>query len=347
MGVLYASVEDVRNAVDVAPSVLTDARIFRVLEAASRGIDTLCHRKFYPQAATRYFDYPNHYGGNTTDLELNQHEVLSVSALSAGGTTITSGQYYLEPNGDGPPYDRISINLGSSGAWGTGPTWQRDITVTGVFGYCNGTETAGTVVEALDTSETGVDISNSTLVGVGDTVLVDSEYMLVTGRTWLTTGQTLQVALTASSADTTVVVTDTSGIFAGETLLIGSERVSVLDVASGTNLSVKRAVHGTTLAAHSGSTVYAPRTLTVTRGALGTTAATHTISTALYRHVVPSQVRALAVAEALNMLKQEESAYLRAVGGGDNAREAVGAGLEGLRAQVRYELGRQARRRAV
>jgi hypothetical protein len=136
-------------------------------------------------------------------------------------------------------------------------------------------------------------------------------------------------------------------ITVGETLLVDSERMLVVDVA-GTTLTVKRAWDGTVLAAHtSGADLYAPRTVTVTRGALGSTAATHTISTALTRHVVPGPVRELSVAETVNLLLQRQSGYARTVGSGDNVRESSGRGLRSLRDQVWTSHGRKVRLGAV
>src|SRR5690606_34488219 len=134
-----------------------------------------------------------------------------------------------------------------------------------------------------------------------DLIKLGTEHMVVTGRSMLDTGQNIGADLDASNSAVTVAVTDGTAFSAGETLLIGSERMLIVDVA-GNNLIVKRAWDGSVLAAHtSGADIYASRTLTVERGALGTTAATHLDNAAVSRHVVPGAVRALAVAEALEI----------------------------------------------
>ena len=53
----------------------------------------------------------------------------------------------------------------------------------------------------------------------------------------------------------------------------------ITDIA-GNNLIVKRQKSGSTLAAHTGSTIYAPRQVTITRGDLGTTAGSLVLNSA-------------------------------------------------------------------
>jgi hypothetical protein len=127
---------------------------------------------------------------------------------------------------------------------------------------------------------------------------------------------------------------------------LDSERMLIVDIA-GNNLTVKRAWDGTVLAAHTGSSIYAPRTLTVTRGALGTTAAIHTTAAAITCHVVPGLVRELCIAEATNLLLQGASGYARTIGAGDYTKESSGTGLANLRDQVYAAYGRKSRIRAA
>lgn len=349
-GVRYCTVEDVKGALDVKASAYADKQILRAIESASRGIDGLMHRTFWPELATRYFDWPNRQYATPGTLWLEQHELISVTALSSGGTTISSSDYFLEPNGEGPPYDRLELDLSSSASFGGGSTSQRDITITGVFGYSADTEAAGALAEALDASETAVDVTDSSLIGTGDTILVGSEYMLVTGRAMLDTAVDIHASdsLTASTADVSLTCSTATGIpQVGETILVDSERMLVVD-AAGTTLTVRRAHDGTVLAAHAtAASLYAPRTLTVVRGALGTTAATHDTATAVLRHVVPGLIRDLAIGEAIVRYEQETAGYARTVGSGETERNASLAGLADLRRLARREYGRRARMRTV
>lgn len=346
-GVWYTTREQVKAALDTAETARNDAQVDRAIGSGARSIEGLLHRKFYPQTATRYFPWPNHQYARPWRLWLDADEVASVATLVAGGVTIPSTDYFLEPVNTGPPYTRIEIDLDSSSAFSSAGTHQRAIAVTGVFIGCPLDEApAGQLAEALDGSETGVDVSDSSLVGVGSIIKVESERMIVTGRSMLDTGQNTS-ALTASSADVAITGITAGTIHVGETILVDSERMLVVDVA-GTTVTVKRAFDGSALATHSGGVdIFAPRTLTVERAALGTSAAGHADLTAITRHVVPDLVRDLNVAEAINQLQQETSGYARVIGEGENAREGTGRSLFDLRKDAIATYGRQARSRAV
>lgn len=347
-GVRYASVCDVKRALDVQASAYADRRILRYLESSSRSVDLLCHRRFWPQIDTRYFDWPGPQRSRPWVLWLEQHEVISVTTLTSGGTEITSGQYYLEPNGDGPPYDRIEIDLSTSATLTAGDTHQRAIALTATFGFGNDTTVTGALAEDLTAAETAVDVTDSSELAAGDTALIGSEYMLITGASQLDTGVDLSSDVAASTSTVTIPCdTDTGIPQPDEVVTIDSERMLVLDTI-GTNLIVKRAYDGTVLAAHSsGASLYCLRTLTVERGALGTTAATHTTADVVYKHTPPGLVRDLTIAEAIVRMEQESAGYARTVGSGDSTRNASLAGLQELQDACYESLGRQMRHRSI
>lgn len=343
---VYATREDVMAALDVAETARASAQVDRLIGAASRSVDDLCVRVFYPTKTTRYVDWPSNQLGKSYRVWLDgTHELISLTSVTSGGRALTS--YFLEPQSSGPPFTRLEVDLSGPDALTAGGTFQRSIALTGVFGACADTTTAGALAEALDTSETGVDVTDSSSIGVGSLILVDSEYMQVTRRSLLTTGQTISADLAASKAGTTVTVASTAGITAGEVLTVDAERMLVNDLTS-TTLIVERAWSGSVLATHTtGATVYAPRTLTVERGVLGTTAATHTISTTVYRHTPPPLVTELTIAETLVALARERSSYARTIGIGEAIRNASRTDIVDLRKQVYAAHGRKARKAAV
>jgi hypothetical protein len=351
MGIWYASREDVKTAANIT-TTRDDRLVDDALEAASRNVEGLLHRRFYPWTGTRKFDWPNYQRARPWRLWLDANEMISISALKVdnGATTLSASTYFLRraDDRDEPPYDHIEIDLGTSGAFSSGTTHQRAVWATGKFGATDDTVTAGTVAEALDASETGVEISDSSNVGVGDLLTVDSESMLVTARTMLSTGQTVQTtALTALQNNTTVLVSDGTALHVGEVVLIDSERMRIVDIAAN-SVTVDRAVDGTVLAAHNtGVTIYAPRTLTVVRGSAGTTAATHSINATLLKQVPPGLVKSLTVAYSLNQLQQQSAAYARVAGQGDNAREFTGRGIKALEDDTRQAHGRRLRTGAI
>jgi hypothetical protein len=241
------------------------------------------------------------------------------------------------------------LDRSTNSAFGVGSTPQRDVRITGMFGYQDVFAASGALAVALtDTTGTAVQVTNGALVGVGDVVRVDSERMLIVDKAMVTSGQTQQTtgAGTASKADNLLAVVDGTKFAPQEVILMDAERMLIVDVA-GNNLSVIRAWDGTTLAVHSGATVYVHRLLTVTRGAYGSTAATHLISAAVQTAVVPSLVRQLALAEAIVDVAQQVGAYASMQGEGPSKVMKIGQGLPDLRNRCITAHGRVGRTRVV
>lgn len=351
MGVWYASREDVKAVANIV-TARDDRLVDDAIESGSRNVEGLLHRRFYPWIGTRKLDWPNHQYARPWVLWLDNNEMISISALKVnnGVTTLGVSTYFLRRSDevDEPPYDKIEIDLGTSGAFSSGTTHQRAIWPTGIFGYTVSTTTVGTVSEVLDASETGVDVSDSSAIGVGDLLKVDSEYMTVTARSMVTTGQTvITTALTAQKNNVSILVTSGAALNVGELILIESERMRVEDIA-GNTVTVERAIDGSVLAAHNtGVTIYAPRSLTVERGSVGSTADTHLISATLLKHAVPGLVKSLTIAYSLNQLQQQGAAYARVAGQGDNAKEFTGRGIKALEDDAKQAHGRVLRIGAV
>lgn len=349
------------RALDYKETSRSHGQVDRALESASDDVEGLCHRRFYPQTDTRSFDWPDLNRSRSWRLWLGANELVSVTALTSGGVTIPPSAYFTRrsDNLEEPPYTHIEISLDSSATFGGGVTTQRDIAVTGVFGYTAAERPAGALAGALNSSQTTVDITSAAAVGVGHLIRVEAERMLVTDRAMLDTGQNLAGDLGALASGTTVPVADGAGFNVDEVILIGGERMLIIDIA-GNSLVVKRNWDGSVLAAHTtGADIYAPRRLVVERGVLGTAAASHGNGTAIARHTPPGLVRDLCVAEALAQLLQEPAGYARGGGVQDNSRNGIstsnirssraqlGLGVEGLRDRVYTAFGRKARIGAV
>lgn len=362
---MYATVEDVMDALDSRSTALDDKQIRRALDAATADVDNCVQRAtgvFRPTLATRYFDWPSLIGQNAAPwrLWLDGNDLISVSSLVVAGQTIPPADYLLEPAAYGPPYRRIEMLIDGPSTWTYSGTPQRAVTVTGLWGDTDTRAAAGTLVGAVNASATALVCSDASLIGTGDHLVIGTERLEVTAKTWATTSQVLGGAgLAASAAGVAATVTTGSAYHVGELLLIESERCLITDIA-GNTLTLKRAMDGSVLAAHSaGVTIYARRGLTVTRAAQGSTAASHADADPISRHVVPTDVTALAVASALSTVLQEQSGYATAGGkakasgssgsggGGRPAPTMPGTGLDALRAIVQQNHGRQARTRVV
>jgi len=347
MNVRYATREDVKRALDSAETARDNARVDAALDGATDSIHGLCHRRFYPELATRTFDWPDRVQRNLSwRVWLDANEVISLNTLVSGGVTIPVGDYLLYPS-SGPPYNRIEINLGGRSALTTAGTYQQSVAVTALFGHSNVEAPAGLLNGAVNATTGTLAVTNSAAVGVGSLLRIDSERLIVTAKTMLSTGQTLQApGLTDRANNETVPVVNGAAYPVDETILVDAERMLVVDVA-GNNLIVKRGWDGSTLAAHTaGATIFAPRTLTVQRGALGTTAASHADQAPIVEWQPPGLVHDLAVAEALLTLGQQSGGYQQEVRGGSSGRRLIN-NIQELRDQVVVQFGRKARSRAV
>jgi hypothetical protein len=352
----YTTRERVKQAADIKLTTHNDWQVDDAIEAASDAIDGLLHRVFYTTLATRFFSWPNFQATYPWKIYLDASELADVTGtvpiVTTGGTSptvIPAGNLLWEPANYGPPYNILEINRSTSSTFGTGNTPQRDVHILGQFGFQDVFAPAGALGAAMgDTTSTSAQVTNGALIGVGDIMAVGTERMLVTDKAVVTAGQTQQGAGagTASMADNLLTVTDGSKFAAQEVLLLDAERMLIVDVA-GNGLSVKRAWDGTTLAAHTGATVYALRLLTVTRGAFGSTAATHLSAAAATRAVVPPLVRQLSLAEAIVDVAQQTGAYAQVQGDGQSKVVKIGQGLPDLRARTLAQFGRTARSRTV
>lgn len=334
-----------------------DWQVDRAIQSASRNIEAHLHRRFYPQDTTRYFDWPNFQYAYPWRIWLNQYELAApataVTTGTAGGTlpgeTIPLSAVNFEPFNEGPPFTYIELRRDLTYSFGAGPTPQRDVAITGTFGYSVDTDPAGTLAAAVSsTTATTVTVSDGSLVGVGNLLIVDSERMLVSERANVDTGQTvLSGVTTASTADVALGVPDGTQVHVNEVIQVDSERMLIVDV-TGNTATVKRAWDGTALATHStGTHVYASRLLTVARGQLGTTAATHSNGAAASIHRVPSLIRDLALAEAVNRVLEETGGYSDPQGEGAGAIRGLGSALADLWDEAETAFGRKNRIRVI
>lgn len=335
----YTTRERIQATLEQAESVRLNRRIDECVQAGSRDVEGLCHRYFYPTNATRQLD-PRWVSGFTLWVNDRDNEILSLTSLAAAGLPLTQGtDFYLDYAT--APYVAIRLLATSGSSWGV---QQQDNIAVGVFGGSSATAAAGTLGANVTDSATSLTLGDSSLVGVGDLVTIDSERLLVTEKLLADTGVTLSVAGAASSTAATLIpVSSGAGIKVGELIMIGAERMFVEQIA-GNNLVVKRAAAASTLAAHvSGDVVYAPRLASVSRGTTGTTAAAHTFGAALLRNSPPGLVQELATAYALNYLEQGSAAYARVVGSGDAARQATGGGIANIEDNTYTAYGRKGR----
>ena len=351
----YATREQVKSALDIAETARNNPQIDRAIGSASRSIEQQLHRRLYPWDGTRYKGFRPWADGNSSwRLWLGEDELISLTTLTVGGTTISSSDYFLEPSSAAQllrPYESIEMDLSSNSVFAAGETWQRAVALTGTFGYSEEQEQVGTLADNLDANLSDTAVITWTApqrVGTGSILKVDSERLIVTNTSFVDTAQNTGSALAASNADVTLTVSSGTDFYFGEVIRVDSEKMLVVDTAA-TTITLKRAWDGTVLAAHSAAVdIYGSTGIEVERAQLGTSLAAHTTADVVYRWVVPPLVNDLCVAEALTQLQNEESAYARQGGGtGEGNFEPPGRGLPALRKQVYNAFGRKARMRTV
>lgn len=348
----YCTREDVKRALDIKQTARNDGQVDQAVESAARSIEGLMHRVFYPTIATRYFDWPNFQLAYPWRIWFDANELadvtVTVPVVTSGGNVIPNADIFWGHPDYSPPYTYLELNRSSNASFGQGNTPQRDVAITGVFGYDLRSAPAGAVGLAMnDTTGTALQVTNGAAVGVGDNILIGTERMLVTDKVMVSTTQTQQSGLTtALNNDVALGVTDGTKYAIGEVLLLDSERLLIVDIA-GNILTVKRAWDGSALATHTGATVYAARLLTVTRGDFGSTATTHALSIAITRTAVPGLIKSLAIAEAVVEVTLMPGAYSRSQGTGGGAQSGLGDSLPDLRTRAYTAYGRKARKRVI
>ena len=191
----------------------SDTELLQLLLAVSEAIDNYCNRRFYPLTATRTFD-------GTADVVLPVPDLLRVTTLKS------------DDNADGPfetewaatDYELLPLNADPTQHWGGPYHAFRALTrgtkqtfdagraryeIAGIWGYRDFQEASGSLTDGAvaDTTTTTVTVDDGTDFAIGQTVLVDSEQMLVTaisGNT-LTVTRGLNGTTAATHADDTTV----------------------------------------------------------------------------------------------------------------------------------------------
>jgi len=376
----YCNRDEAQRSIDLKNGLDSILALNRAMQSASENIEAQLHRKFYPWDGTLYWDWPNQggsLGGQYAEpwrMWFNDDDLTCLTGLVSGGVTIPLTAIFLLPANNpakGKPYfTYMELDRSQSYAFGNNSqTPQLSIAGTGTWAYGADADPAGTLAASVGSSDTTITVSNGALIGAGDLMVLGygrgaatgslpwaagiapyvGERILVTDVAAVATGLTQSGSgvTTASASDQALTWTGSGNVpNAGEIISLDQEQMLVEAVVSGIG-TVRRAWNGTTLAAHSGASIYALRQLSVNRAQLGTSAVTASSGATVYRHRVPPLVRDLAIAESANQVLQEGSGYARTVGSGESAHAAPGISLMDKWDECRTRHGRKARKRAI
>ena len=177
----------------ILEGTVDDARLLRILEAVSREIDVYCGRRFFVESRARYFD-----GRRTTDdgrrgyYGIRVDDLLSVTTLKTDEdgdrvyeVTWATTDYDLEPVNalyESPPGPYTRICPAPLGDYSF-PSGARAIEIVGSWGFSQELRSAVTTVggAGMTDSATSFTATSGAALSPGETILVDSEQMYVSG----------------------------------------------------------------------------------------------------------------------------------------------------------------------
>lgn len=344
----YCTREDVKSAADILQTADYNVHVDSAIQAAAADVRRLCKRRFHNVDETNYWNWPNFQYAYPWRIWFDERELadvtVNVPVVTTGSTVIPAGAIFWGPWNYSPPFTFLELDRSQSYSFGLGDTPQRDVSITGTFGYWIQSKAAGTLAADAGGSDATITVSDSSVVGVGDTITIGSERMLVSDRALTDTGVAFTGLTEALANDNVLTVPDGTAFAVGEVLGFDSELCLITNII-GDNLTLIRAWDGSSLAAHTSGDIYAARQLSVLRGGFGTAAASHTSGDAITALIYPGQVRELAIAESLNYVAQKSATYARTLAAQSSA--VPGAGLPDLRARVYEAFGRKARQRVI
>lgn len=157
-----------------------DAVIEGLLKSASRFVDSKTGRHFVPYVATRYYNIPDPESIDPRILYLDDDLLEALTITNGDGTVIPSTDYTLKPK-NSSPHVAIRIMDGSTYYWASDSAGNVHdvIEVTGIWGYHDHYDQAwslgSTAAEAMDTTETGYDVTSGSLFAIGNLIRFDNE----------------------------------------------------------------------------------------------------------------------------------------------------------------------------
>jgi len=191
----YANLAEFKGSLLAGVTVTTqDTRLRELLEGVSRVVDQYLGRHMYSLTATRYFT-----GNGKKRLPL-PWDLITVTTLKEDTTanatydnTWGTADYVLGPYDVAPtgrayldntrPYWFLEVDERSTGSESRFDTGQRRFELVGKFGYSESKVDSTSLVDDADVTATEltVTVDDGTDFAIGQTILIDSEQMYITG----------------------------------------------------------------------------------------------------------------------------------------------------------------------
>ena len=219
----YTNRDILKNALTIPTSTTAGHdQLDAVLEGVSRLIDEYVGFPFFPSSGSRFYTAPN---SHEVCLDYPLTGVDSIQTASNGGstfgTTLASGDYYLSPynaTANSPKHPWWDIELRPNSTASFPAKTRRAVKVTGTWGYYDERASATNMLSTgLDATATVMQITGASALHPGQTILIDSERMLVTrnGLSGSDTATTSGVVGIQRGVNGSVAATHASGALLG------------------------------------------------------------------------------------------------------------------------------------
>lgn len=187
----YASLAQVKRQLRISDTT-DDTVLDQTISDVSRQIDQFCERHFFPVVAVKYFETDD-----SAELCLPGEDLLSVTTLEVDqgddGTyeeSWASSTYSLSPRNaatDYPPRPYWAIHIPGRNTNYFPVAGDYPIKITGLWGYYNQLSATTTVQTLCTSGATSIALTSaSTLLEVGQALLIDSEQLFITAISGVT-----------------------------------------------------------------------------------------------------------------------------------------------------------------
>lgn len=206
----YTTVKELRESYLGATQTTDDALILQMIRAASKMVNDIASKPFFPWLETRYFDVPP-----DRELDFGGDWLLSCTTLTNGAAgTIASTDYNLVPRNSAAHYAlRLTETSGNIWQPDTSGNYENAIAVLGVWGYvapdCNQwLDTSAVLTAAISSTSATTFTCTTGLIKAGYLLKIDSEYFYaVSVSTGATDTVTVERAVNGSTAATHAIST--------------------------------------------------------------------------------------------------------------------------------------------
>ena len=187
-----------------------DVRLRQLNEAVTTQIDRVANRRFQVEVGTKFYSGDGAGVLMVKDLvEIPTGGLLEDNNMDATFNVtwdvkdFVLGPYNADPTGSGRPYTRIEVSPYTDGTQSVFSRGRRNFSINGTWGYSISTADTGHISTLnIDTTQTTIltTATVGTVIGIGDTIRINSEMMYVENKDAAGTSLTVARAQNGSTA---------------------------------------------------------------------------------------------------------------------------------------------------